>query len=137
MKFFLDNNLPPAYAAGLSGFCRRRDLNIQVVHLSEKFSRSTPDHVWLDALAAEGDWVVLTQDGLRKNPAEIEALRRSGLCILVFAKQWGGHEYWMKAQRLMHWWPSVIEYSSKARPGTAAYIPWNKGTKRMFAQFTF
>lgn len=135
MKFFIDNNLPPAYAAGLNGFCRRADLNIEVKHLGDKFCRNTPDHVWIEALAKEGEWIVLTQDGIRKNPVEIEAVRQSGLTVLVFARQWAGHEYWIKAQRLMYWWPSIIEYCALATPGTAAYIPWNKGTKRMFAPF--
>jgi hypothetical protein len=124
VKFFFDNNLSPALANGireLSVVDRRVD---HVTHLAHRFPRDAKDEYWMRELAADGQWVVLSQDGLRKNDLEREALRQSGLMVFVLDRQWSQHKYWDTAYNLVRWWPSIVEQSSRIEGGAAFRVPW-------------
>lgn len=124
MNFFLDNNLSPALAAGLDELCKGSGGSSRVVHLKHKFPQNTADHVWIHALASEGDWAIISQDAFRKNDLEREALRKCGLPIFVLSKQWNDHKYWDKAQNLVHWWPAIEDYVRRIHGGAAVRLPW-------------
>lgn len=96
MKFLLDNNLPPPLARALNELSKREGHS--VVHLSEKFSPSTPDIEWVKALKAEGNWVVVSQDQFKKSDLEKHAFRKAGLTVFCLAKHWSKATYW--AERL-------------------------------------
>lgn len=130
MKFFLDNNLSPALAAGLDALCRGSGTGNQVHHLKSKFPQTTADHVWINALASEGGWAIISQDGIRKNDLEREALRACGLPIFVLSRQWSRQPYWDKAHNLIRWWPSIEDYVKRVRGGAAVRAPWRFGTGR-------
>jgi len=70
VKFFFDNNLSPHLAHAIGELSKGESQPPLVKHLKDKFSGNTPDHQWIDALAAEGDWVVISQDALMKNDLE-------------------------------------------------------------------
>lgn len=130
MKFFLDNNLPPAFALGLEGFSQGGGLSKGVViHLRDRFPANTPDLEWIQTLTKEGGWVIISQDGFRKNDLERAAIRRSGLFIVVLSKQWTDHKYWDKAQNLVKWWPSLLAYIEKTQGAGAVRIPWRHNGK--------
>jgi hypothetical protein len=62
--------------------CKVEDSVHEVVHLRDRFAPNTKDHDWISALAAEGRWAVLSQDGLRKNDLERSALFQISSALL-------------------------------------------------------
>lgn len=130
MKFLFDNNLPPAFAAGMQAFCLGADHQYgQIIHLKDKFPQNTADHLWIAELSKEGGWAIISQDGFRKNDLEREALRQSGLVVFGLSGQWGNHPYWVKAHNLMKWWPSIEDYINRVHGGAAVRVPWRHSGK--------
>ncbi len=124
MRFFFDNNLSKYLAHGLHELCGGDPGPPQVIHLTDRFARNTPDTVWIDALAAEGGWVVVSQDHFNKNDAEREALRRSGLIVFALHSGWTPHTHWNKAHNLVRWWPSIIDQAGRIQGGAAFRVHW-------------
>lgn len=134
MKFLLDNNLPPAIARALHELTRS-DYNHSVEHLKDKFPANTPDTAWIEALAKEGDWVVITHDKFNKG-LEREVLRRAGLKVFMLDKSWGNHQFWEKAYQLVRWWPAIIDQSERLKDGAAYQVPWKFSGKGIMRQIT-
>ena len=127
MKFFLDNNLPPALARSLHALSERS--GHQVVHLSEKFNRDIADADWIRALAEEGDWIIVSGDiRIPKNPAERQAWLESGLTSFFLGRGWTGLSFWDQAWKLVQWWPRIIDQAAKVEPPAAFLVPV-KGSK--------
>lgn len=136
MKLLLDNNLPPALAEALDVLTRSEwDGAHEVTHLRHKFPANTPDITWIEALAAEGGWVVVTHDKLDKG-AEREALKRAGLKVFLLDKSWTSHPFWDKSVQLARWWPAIIEMAESLRGGAALRVRWNFSGKGQFQQIT-
>ena len=124
MKFFFDNNLSPYLASALRELSHIEPHVDEVIHLRDKFPPNTKDHDWINALAREGGWVIISQDGLQKNDAERRALKMSGLIVFVLQKQWAQKSHWPKAHNLVLWWPAIIGQSQKIKGGAAFRVPW-------------
>ena len=108
MKCLFDNNLPPKLARTLSYL--EGDDGITVQHLNEKFPRNTPDIDWINALANEGDWFIITKDNqIRKKPHERKAWQESHIPIVFLSKTWFNHDFWEISWRLIKYWPDLKE----------------------------
>ena len=60
MKLLVDNNLPPALGRGLGAMFAD---DHEVIHIKDKFGTgSLSDEDWIERLAAEGGWSVLSGD---------------------------------------------------------------------------
>lgn len=130
MKFFFDNNLSPHLAAGIRELSRGGSVrSSQVIHLKDRFNQNAADHHWINELAEEGGWCIISQDSFRKNDLEREALCSSGLVVFVLARQWGEHKYWDKAQNLVRWWPAIEDYPTRVTGGAAIKVPWRMSGK--------
>ncbi|WP_028670280.1 DUF5615 family PIN-like protein [Saccharospirillum impatiens] len=132
MKFLLDNNLPPSLARALNELSSSEGHT--VVHLTEKFSRDTPDIEWIGTLKTEGDWVIISQDQFKKSDLEKQAFRRSGLTVFCLAKHWSSVSYWEKAHQIVRWWPSIMAQSELLVGGAAFRVPWRYAAKGRFEQ---
>lgn len=124
MKFFFDNNLSPHLAHAIRELCKVESSITEVIHLRDRFSANTKDQDWIAALSQSGPWVVISQDSLRKNDLEREALRKSGLIVFVLHRQWSQQQHWAKAQNLVKWWPAIIDQSQKIKGGASFRVPW-------------
>lgn len=127
MKYFFDNNLSLHLAHAVAELCKVEDSVEAVIHLRDKFAPNAKDHDWITALASEGHWAVVSQDGLRKNDLERKALRESGLIVFVLHRQWAERRHWDKAHNLVKWWPAIMEQGRRIRGGAAFRIPWRYG----------
>jgi hypothetical protein len=87
------------------------------------FAKISPDVEWINKLGSEGDWAVITKDRLRKNPAEREALRRTGLLVFIFTRQWSEHREWDLAWSLVRWWPRLLSVAESVKSG-AFSVPY-------------
>ena len=124
MRYFLDNNLPPAIAEALNALSRSADC--KVVHLREKFAPDTADAEWIEALGEEGDWVIVTSDrAIKKNKHERQALINSGLTVLFLGKAWVNLKFWDKAHKLVKCWPAVMSTCSSVVSGSALEVRVN------------
>ncbi len=122
MRYFFDNNLSIHLAHALAALCKAE--SVEVIHLRDKFPAAISDIEWIGALAKEGDWVVISQDRLTRNPLEKEALRRSGLTAFILVKGWARHNGWEIAARPVRWWPRIMEGAELFEGGAAFEVPW-------------
>jgi hypothetical protein len=131
VKFFVDNNLPPALAKALNALSEPSGHS--VVHLREKLPAKTPDATWIEALSQEGSWSAITHDKLNKG-LEREALRRAGFIVFFLDKGWANQQFWGIACNLVRWWPRIIEQAERKRGGAAYRVPYNFSGKGQFEQ---
>lgn len=122
MKFFFDANLPPNLAYAI------RELSapegVEVIHKYERFRPKMTDIDWINALAEEGSWAVVSQDRFTRNPLEKEALKREGFIVFMLKKQWAQQSYWDKAARLVRWWPRIMDQAGLVTGGAAFFVPF-------------
>jgi len=135
LKYLLDNNLPPALARALHILTSSQYTEHAVEALKDKFPANTPDEVWIQALADEGGWVVISHDRFRK-AAEPEVMRRAGLIVFLLGKSWGNVAFWDKAYQLVRWWPAIIDQSERIEGGAAYEVPFRFSGKGKFKQMT-
>ena len=76
VRFFFDNNLPPKLARSLHVLVAPEH---EVIHLKEKFPQNASDEAWMNGLAKELDWIIISGDNrITKNPHEVQAWRAAG-----------------------------------------------------------
>jgi hypothetical protein len=131
VNFFCDANISLHLAHALNALSFPDGHS--VYHLTDRFAADTPDVLWVQSLAKEGGWSILTQDrAMTRNPVEHEALRRSGLTVFMLAKGWNSQRHWDKAAALVRWWPRIIEQACLVAGGAGFEVPWGfTGKKRL------
>ncbi len=96
----------------------------EVVHLRDKFPSDIADHEWIGALAADGDWIVISADvRIIKNPVNLEAWRSSQLSGFFLKKGWSQLKLWDQAHRLIRFWPSIMAVASRVEAGAVFLVP--------------
>lgn len=133
MKFCFDNNLSPHLAHGIDVLCRGEDRALTVIHLTDRFAPDSPDTEWIPALAHEGSWIIISQDGFKKSKAERELMRSRGVSVYVLDPQWSSKPHWVKAQRLVEWWPAILKHAPTTS-NFAVRVPWKITSKSTFEQ---
>lgn len=104
----------------------------KVVHLRELFERNADDVAWISSLNETGPWCILSIDRFKKNhDAEREALRRSGHTIFVLDAQWSKQGYWLQCERLVRWWPQILDQARLVSQG-AFQVPWQHSSGSKF-----
>ena len=132
MKFFFDNNLSPYLAAAIHQLCKPH--GVEVVHLRQRFPGDCADHVWISALADEGDWSIISHDRFVKNDLEKDALRQSGLVAFILSRPWSRHQEWDKAWHLVRWWPRIMNQAALIEGGAVFEVPVQFSGKGRFKQ---
>ena len=124
MKFFFDNNLSPYHAKAIAILSSTEGHD--VLHLRDKFDQAVPDIVWLEGLAAEGGWIIISGDfRISRNPLERRAWKEAQLLTFFLAKAWRHQKFWDQAWRLVRWWPFIVQQATLVRPGAAFEISVN------------
>lgn len=126
MRFFFDRNLSPYLADAIAALCAP-DLMV-VEHLNVRFGPTTQDVDWINTLAIEGGWGVITQDRLIKNPPERQALKTTGLLVFILTKPWSHAPHWDKSAALVRWMPAIIDVTTRVGSG-AFLVPYNLSGK--------
>lgn len=134
MKVFFDNNLSKHMAHAMRELSQFEAEQPTVIHLTDRFAPDTPDLVWIPDISKEGPWVVVSIDRFTKgHGAEREALRKAGHTVFVLDRQWSEHRFWLKAERLVTWWPLILEQARLVSAG-AFRVPWKTTGRRRFEQ---
>lgn len=136
MKFMFDNNLSEDLAEAMDALCRKECLVDQVLHIKEMFPGNMDDVAWMNDLRHHGGrWVVVTHDKLKKQAgAERAAFQENELIGYVLDPQWNHHGFWPIAERLVEWWPIILEHVETARNGIYR-VPWKTGSARKLTCF--
>ena len=121
MKFFVDNNLSPKVARALNCLVTPKH---SVSHLKDRFLPDTSDVEWLDALAKEDGWIILSADtAISRNPHEVEAWKRAGHPIFFFKPKWVKMKLWDQASKLFKVFPDIIALAEHAQEGDQFEVP--------------
>jgi len=112
MKFFFDNTFSQKLVRFIGALACEED--IEVKHLRDLYDPSTKDQVWIQGLANEGNWIVITEDTrLARNPATRTLLQQSGLTFFIFPKDFPRKDRWEQSWRTIKIWPEIFKLSNK------------------------
>lgn len=126
MRFLLDNNISPLIAEALNALTRG---DPAVQSLRSKFSADTPDTEWIRVLAEEGDWVIVSADQrILKRRAERDVFRAAHLTAFFLAKGWSHQKFWLCAEHLVRWWPTIMSVAQTVAAPQAYEVPF-RGAK--------
>lgn len=127
MRFFLDNCISPYIADGLRSLATLQ--KYEIVHLREKFDGDADDVDWIPALAADGDWVIVSGDPrISRSPPEQQAWYESGLTAFFFASGFTEKRFWKQAEIVVRWWPRLVLQARECKQGSGFIMP-NEGKK--------
>lgn len=110
MKLLVDNNLPPRLGRGLAQLF---DGEHHVEHIRDKFGTgSLPDEEWIELLAKEGGWCVLSGDRriASKRPSRDLFLRSKLIGFFPLAALMK-LPIERKASRILYLWPRMVSTS--------------------------
>ena len=115
MKFFIDNNLGPDLAAGMSGFGE------EVTHLQDHFKEDADDADWLP-IVGQKDWFLITRDeAIRRKPAELLAYKKNKVgAFFLGGKNRNKCEL---IEQLVRNWRRIKEFAKKNRKPFAWKVP--------------
>jgi len=83
MKFFFDNCISPKLARAIHALI---EPDHKVEHLRDRFVPSTKDTEWIQQLADEGNWVIVTADHrIRTRPQERQVWKAAKLTTFFMA----------------------------------------------------
>ena len=123
MRLFFDNNLAPRLAHGFREFVAGEH---EVIHLRDRFQPNISDVEWMQALAAEHGWVVISGDvRIGKNPHEIAAWQAAGHTIFFLKSGWTNIGFWEQVQKLAKCFPELMEAAQRAKPGASFVVTMN------------
>lgn len=120
MKFFVDNNLSYGLASGM------REFGEDVDHLRDYFPEDTPDVKWLEYIGKKGFCLVTRDEGIRRNPAERQALRRFRIGSFFLGGK--NRTRWQLVEQLVRNWRRMNEFAGRERRPFAFRIP-PRGTR--------
>jgi len=133
MKFFVDNCLPPKLTRALHEIFKP---DHEFTHLRDKFPQDTPDIEWINTLAKEGGWVVLSADyRITKKPLEKQAWKDSGLTGFFLKKGWTNIEPHLQLSKLLPLAPQIIATAEKFPCREGFIIGMNCTNSKHFERF--
>lgn len=116
MKLLVDNNLPPRLGRGLGAFF---DQMHTVVHIKDKFlTGSLKDEEWIELLAQEGHWCVLTADrNIAKKRPQRQAFLQAKLIGFMPAPSVAKWSMERLGARILTLWPILTNISETVSGG--------------------
>jgi len=109
MRCLFDNQMPLKLARAINELEGKGAIAVE--HLRDKFKHDISDVEWMQRLAEEGDWFVITKDNkIREKSYEIEIWKTSNLPIVFLPSDpWMKYRFWDTAWRLVKYWPLLRE----------------------------
>jgi hypothetical protein len=137
LKFFFDNNLSRHLAHGIRELSKVALGVVEVIHLSDRFKTNAPDIEWINGLIEDGPWYIVSIDRFgKRHGAEREALRRAGHTVFRLDGQWSRQSFWTQTERLVKWWPQLVDYSGRVSGGTYR-VPWQHSSSAKLQAISF
>jgi hypothetical protein len=116
LKLLVDNNLPPALARSLDALFAPED---HIIHIIDKFGTGNlPDEEWIESLAQESSWSVLSADiRIAKKRPSRELFLRSNLVGFFLAPSMDKYPVHEKAARLLMQWKDLRAIANSMQRG--------------------
>lgn len=127
MKFFFDHCISSRLAKAV------HELVVpdhEVVSLRSKFARDDiKDIDWLNILAREGGWTVISGDmAIRTRPRERDVWKAAKLTTFFMARGFTQQPEWEQVRWLIDKWPLIVDMAGRVNPGAAYEVP-KRGSK--------
>jgi len=120
VKFFVDNCLAIKHARALNALV---EPDHRIIHLRDKFPPETPDEIWLDELAKDGGWIVISGDTrISRSAHEKQAWHESGLTAFFLAKGWMNLPLMEQHAKLSHCLPKILECAEGGKAGSGFLV---------------
>ena len=130
MKIFFDENFSPYLAAGLARFQDgRKDENIEVLHVVDKFGKGAADEVWIREIAQMHGAVVTQDFDIRRTKSlrELCAAFKLGMFFFRPPKK-TSYRYWEWIRWVVRQWCDMTNRARTTEPPYAFVItPRSKG----------
>jgi hypothetical protein len=105
VKVLVDNNLSPRIARALNELFSPEH---EIIALRNKFAPDTSDEDWINALSADGRWVVISGDRrITRNNAEYNAFRNSHLVGFFLARGLYKAKVAKQMERVLVLWDNI------------------------------
>ena len=115
MNVLIDNNLSPKIARALNELFHP---DHHIAALRDKFKSNTSDEEWINALSADGTWVVISGDRrITRNNAEYAAFRNSNLVGFFLARGLYKSKVAKQTERLLSLWDNIETLSRTVEGG--------------------
>jgi hypothetical protein len=118
VSYLLDNDLSFRFAHMLAAL----GVDVVAVRDVEALGEDAPDVEILRWLAGRERVFITADKHIRSRPAEIAALKESGVTALFLERFWAKLDFWQQAAWLVARWPQMDQFASNASPGTCATI---------------
>jgi hypothetical protein len=119
VTFFFDNTFPHQIPALL------RLMDVDAIHLSERFPQDTKDVVWLPEASRHG-WIVITGDqNIRTRPAERVALEQANLITFFAYKGFTKQGRWDQVIWIVKHWRAIETHAGKSPRGMSYEVNVN------------
>ena len=118
MTYLLDNDISFRFAPMLAALA----VEVVAVRDVEDLGEDSPDVEILQWLKGRERVVVTADKHIRSRPAEIAALKESGVTALFLERFWAKLDFWQQAAWLVGRWPRIVQFTASVTPGTCAAI---------------
>ena len=119
MTFFFDNTFPRQIPAIL------RLMDVDAIHLSERYPPETKDVLWLPEASRHG-WTVITGDqNIRTRPAERLALEQANLITFFAYKGFTKQGRWEQVIWIVRHWRAIEAQAGKSQRGVSYEVNIN------------
>lgn len=132
MRFVFDENHPPVLARMIAPLAQTETYLVQSV--ADLGLRGRPDTEVLASICMDGGrGILITADrAMRTRKHEAAAVRSTGAVVVVGVKAWNQQaDLWERARMMLWWWPTIVDASRKAEPGTFLELPWRQRTEAL------
>ncbi|WP_284315895.1 DUF5615 family PIN-like protein [Labrys miyagiensis] len=121
MKVLFDENLSIRIARSLGALFEGEH---EVVHIRDRFGTGVKDAQWIEALSAEGRWIVISGDRrITRNRAEHAAFRASHLIGFFLSKGLYKSPVIKQTERILALWPTIEAQSGLVQGGAMFELP--------------
>jgi hypothetical protein len=130
-NIIFDENIAPRLIRAIEVLCKGENYKIDSV--VNKFGCGTTDREWLNGIAKEGNWIILSGDHhIKTRKHEIEAFKASGSVAFFLPKYFNNtFDFWDKASFICRWWKIIISQGNDAPPKSIFHIPHKWTPKRI------
>ena len=116
MRFFIDENMPPQLAEGLSILERPNDEGNEIFSIQKEYGRGIQDEQWIP-IVGEMNGIVITQDyNLQRTQQQYELLRKYKMGIFYLRPPGKtGYKYWEMVEKIISNWIQIKDLAKRTR----------------------
>ena len=122
MKIYIDENMPPQLAEGLSILEKPNNESVEVYSIQKEYGRGVSDEDWIPQVG-KASGIVITQDSkMQRIKSQYRLLRDYKLGIFYLIPPGKGYTYWEMVERIILNWQEIKNLTKKNRPPFAFKI---------------